>query len=266
MRRTSRTLLGWCKNTRSCWMRTRVCPCTTRTAKNSWNSSEFSNRRDRAHPDQADTRPNCPNPRSGTLTLPFPIFSIRTDLHTHISLAFCCPACSLIDMCPPGPCWHSDLFLQTKQQAQRPLVSTSVSALQDSFGDEAAGWELCVFLNGRRKISGLLGCLLPLCVSEWLYVCVRVYEWVNPCYANQPPPFQISVFICGRVHEPLLTHSCFQSCWMPVEGSADILGFSVVSSVFTLGFFSLSSLQWFTFYDSCWLIFAFGHIWSDVCS
>lgn len=35
-RRTSRTRPVWCRSTRSYWRRTRVCPHTTRSAKNSW--------------------------------------------------------------------------------------------------------------------------------------------------------------------------------------------------------------------------------------
>lgn len=69
-----------------------------------------------------------------------------------------------------------------------------------------SGWQE----NNLRTFGVPAPCV---CVSEWLPVCV----WVSPCYANRPRPFQISVFICSRVHEPLPPrplHGCFQSCWI----------------------------------------------------
>lgn len=142
MRRTSRTLLGWSKSTRSSWTRTRVCPCTTRTAKNSWNSFGYSNRRDRGHPDQAEMKLNCPqHPPSPpptpsthpstpsccaalhctTLTLSYPIFCT----HTHISVAFCI------------------LFSQTWRGEQVHGVQTDTwSGPRESSCGSAAGWDL----------------------------------------------------------------------------------------------------------------------------
>ena len=70
MRRTSRTHLAWCRSTRSCWRRTRVCPRTTRSAKNSWSWYESSNRRDRARPDETHYEPLLSLPPSPPLTAP----------------------------------------------------------------------------------------------------------------------------------------------------------------------------------------------------
>lgn len=111
-----------------------------------------------------------------------------------------------------------------------------------------SGWQE----NNLRTFGVPAPCV---CVSEWLPVCV----WVSPCYANRPPPFQISVFICSRVHEPLPpAHST--AVFSPA-GSVDILGFSViVSSVFRLGFFFLvfsSVVYFFTMLTH----FCFGTNW-----
>lgn len=188
--------------------------------------------------------------RSGTLTLPCPIFSTCANLHTHISLAFCCPACWLIDMCSPGPCWHSDLYLQTKQLPQRPLVSTGVSALQDSFGDEAAGWNVCFWMAGEKSQDFWGAC--SFCVCQWMiayvFICVCgvcVCMCVSPCYASQPPPFQISIYICSRVHEPLLTPQLFSVLLDAERRVCRHLGlfchrvFSIQFWVFFLVFFSV---------------------------
>lgn len=243
-RRTSRTLHVWCKSTRSCWTRTRVCPCTTRTAKNNWNSSECSNRRDRAHPDPAETGLNCPRPFSPTLfrhtnTNLLHLQHTHTHTYIHIFLAFCCLACWLIDMCPPCPCWHSNLFLQTKQLAQPPWCPQACLH-PESPGDEAAGWDVCCseWQENNLRTFGVPAPFVCVSVKDCLCLCPCVCVRVHVCV--WAPSLQISLFMCSRMHKPLLTPPLFSVLLnlqtpMAFLWSISLLGFFF----FVLVFFSV---------------------------
>lgn len=157
-------------------MRTRACPCTSRTAKNSWSSSGYSNRRDRGHPDQAETKLNCPpiplhhHPptvllrHTNTTLSPS---SAHTQPHTHCScILLSCMSPHPPLACPPGP-----------RGPNRPwLCSPGV-----------LWWY--VSLSVRRKLSGLLGCPVPSCACGCVCPC--------PCV-----PLQIFGFMCRPQHEP----------------------------------------------------------------
>lgn len=184
---------------------------------------------------------------------------MRKPAHTHISLAFCCPACWLIDRCSPGPWWHSWPVPADQTTSAAP------SGVHKRVCTPGLLWWRCSWTKRvsewQEKNLRTFGVPAPfVCVSEWLPRCLSVCGCVcmcvreNPCYANQPPlpskSAYISVVVCMS---PSSHHSCFQSCWMPKEGSADILGFSVtVSSVFSPGlglafflvFFSVVYFLW----------------------
>lgn len=237
MRRTSRTLLGWSKSTRSSWMRTRVCPCTTRTAKNSWNSSGYSNRRGRGHPDQAEMKLNCPQHPHPTYSSIHPILLRCTNttlshlLHTHSHTDLSCVLHSVL----------ADLTCRTGPRGPNRhwVCSPGVLLWQSS-------WLGPVFLNVRRKISGLLGSPGPF---RFVCVCVSVSLSVH-----LPPPPNT------HTHQPQL----FQSKWkVAVTCNRRIcrrLWLFFCPQCPLLGLFCLPFSRFI--YHRCWLIFAFGHILS----
>lgn len=161
MRRTSRTLLGWCKSTRSCWMRTRVCPCTTRTAKNSWNSSEYSNRRDRAHPDTAKPRLNCPHRPLHTNTTLSHLQHTHRSTHTHTHFSCILLSCMLA-------CRHV---------STRSMLTRRPAPADQTTGAAPSG------VHRRVCTPGLLVMkqLAETCVSGWQENNLRTFGVPAPC-------------------------------------------------------------------------------------
>lgn len=99
-KRTSRTRPVWCRSTKSCWRRIRVCPHTTRSVKNSWSWSGFSNRRDRARHDETQTLP------LPLLTPPLVTSTLlrSSTLHTNTTRHLLCTYTA------PSPALERDLY------------------------------------------------------------------------------------------------------------------------------------------------------------
>lgn len=108
-------------------------------------------------------------------------------------------------MCPPGPCWQWPVPADQTYSAPSGVHKRVCTS---GFLWCWSTWLRCVFLNGRRKISGLLWCLLPLCVyvNKWLFVCVCVCVRI-PVMQTNPLPSKsayLSVVMCMSPSTPQL--------------------------------------------------------------